>query len=174
MNNKGFTLVELLATIVIIGLLAGIATYSVIGTINNSKKAGEKIFTKEIKNAIESYLATNGYGLVKKGTYIVEHNNKTETITQLGITSGKDITIKDIIDEGFLESDKLINPANKEKCFEDKTNPNTKIYPSIKVYKTSEAVYLYYLDLTTTACEISEEFIILTTLDDELKAQLIG
>ena len=47
MNNKGFTLVELLATIVILGVVMGIATYGVLSAINNSKLKSENCSLKK-------------------------------------------------------------------------------------------------------------------------------
>lgn len=58
-HNKGFTLIELLAVIVILSVILAIATASVIGNINDSKKKAKYIAAKEIVSIAASYLATN-------------------------------------------------------------------------------------------------------------------
>ena len=59
LNSKGFTLVELLATIVILAIISGIATYGVIGAINKSKAKSEQIFVDKLSNLIDDYLDLN-------------------------------------------------------------------------------------------------------------------
>ena len=43
-NNLGFTLVELIATIVILALVMGISTYSISAIINNAKEKNYELF----------------------------------------------------------------------------------------------------------------------------------
>ena len=64
MNNKGFTLLELLATIAIMGLVFGIASYSVIGIIEKSKMRTEKAFIEKLEEAIDDYISLNTNKLV--------------------------------------------------------------------------------------------------------------
>ena len=55
LGNKGFTLVELMATIVLLSIIAGIASYSITTIISNSKEKNYQLLIKEIKNAVELY-----------------------------------------------------------------------------------------------------------------------
>ena len=50
-NKKGFTLVELLGTIVIIGIVSGLAISGVTRMINNAKKETSESQKKTIKMA---------------------------------------------------------------------------------------------------------------------------
>ena len=63
-NKKAFTLIELLATIVILGLLALIVTPGVAKVIRNSKmntaKASLEGYVREIENAVALYMTDNG------------------------------------------------------------------------------------------------------------------
>ena len=62
MNNKGFTLVELLGTIVILSIIVGISSYSIITVLNNTKKNNYKFLIDEIKKASEAYYQECYYG----------------------------------------------------------------------------------------------------------------
>ena len=55
LNNRGFTLVELLAIIVITALVLGIGTYSVVKLVKNSKKGALTISVNSIKESASIY-----------------------------------------------------------------------------------------------------------------------
>jgi len=54
-NNKGFTLIELIATIVVLALVMGIASYSITEIIKKSKDKNYDQLINEINAAVESY-----------------------------------------------------------------------------------------------------------------------
>ena len=55
MDNKGFTLVELLAIIVLLSIVMGIAGYSVIHIVEKSKDKDYQLLIENINNAVELY-----------------------------------------------------------------------------------------------------------------------
>ena len=55
LNNKGFTLIELIATVVILSIVMGIGAYSITGIIKKNKENDYKLLINEIKGALESY-----------------------------------------------------------------------------------------------------------------------
>ena len=59
MNKKGFTLVELLAVIVIIALLSSIAAVSYTTFVNSTRDRVYKTYEDTIKSAAEMYLIDN-------------------------------------------------------------------------------------------------------------------
>ena len=55
LNRKGYTLIELLAVILIIGLVLGFSTYGIINAFNTSKNKSLNISINSIKEAAETY-----------------------------------------------------------------------------------------------------------------------
>lgn len=102
MNNKGFTLVELLGTVVILAVLVGISSYSIIKVLNNTKEKNYELLVEEIKKASEIYYQECYYG-----------NSCSYT---------EEIKLKDLVNNGYLSSnDKdniLIDPITKENISE--------------------------------------------------------
>lgn len=65
-NAKGLTLVELLAVIVILGIVAAIAIPAISGTIEKSKKNADAASVKMIQEAAIRYAIDNDYTSVVK------------------------------------------------------------------------------------------------------------
>ena len=77
-RNKGFTLVELLAVIVILALIALIATPIILNVINDAKKQAAKDSAYGYMDAVEKYIVSSELEdeSIKDGTYTVEDLNK--------------------------------------------------------------------------------------------------
>lgn len=55
MNDKGFTLVELMATIVLLAIIMGIGGYAITAVIKNSKEKDYSLLIENINSAVELY-----------------------------------------------------------------------------------------------------------------------
>lgn len=89
MNNKGFSLVELLAAIAILGILSTIAIISYTNYIEKTRRDGYDVLAKSAANAAEEYNMVN-----------------------FGTTS---VSITKLVEDEFLEN--AIDPGdNSKKC----------------------------------------------------------
>ncbi len=91
MRNKGFTLMELLAVIIILGVLLTITILSVNSILNDSKKSLSNVQRKQIEAAAEIYHLQEG---IKKNEECVD--------------------ISDLISMGYIESNDVIDPKTRE------------------------------------------------------------
>lgn len=101
-NKKGFTLIEILCVIVIIGILSVIATISI---VNLSSKSKDNLYCAKIE-LIENI--AESYGI----KYELELNNSNELYN--GYKSLK-IKVSTLVEAGKLEPDKkndVINPKD--------------------------------------------------------------
>lgn len=113
-NQKGMTLIELLAVIVILGIIAAIAIPSIGNIIQNSREDAVKADAISILNAAKLYVASNGEEedgtttmtkaakgdgpldeFIDSGTsldevgYTVEYDGTTYTISSNSVPAGK-------------------------------------------------------------------------------------
>ena len=122
MNKKGFTLVELLAVIAILGIITGIATLSVFTIQNSSNKKTYETKVKMIERASELYGEENKRNITECDTY----------------TS---ITVKTLLDEDYLSADKIESGVSYVIDPRDKTSLNDKI---INICKDNYRINVIY------------------------------
>lgn len=175
MNNKGFTLVELLAVIVILGLIMGIASYGVLSAIESSKNSSEKIFIEKIEGLIDEYLSMHGSELsVKKnwGSFDKCRDAGCSDMYSSSAIELQNISIKSLVDEDLIDEDKIVNPRNNKNCLRDGSN-NSK-NPIVRVFRDSDYVYYYYVDLrgNKTYCEVSNDNGVINTLPSNLRGKV--
>lgn len=113
-NSKGFTLVELLGSIVIVGILSVIAITNVSKLINNAKKETTESQSKTIKMAAESYFQSNTKYLPKE------------------IGSSTYVSASDLKKANFITTE--LSNSNGDSCM-------TNSY--VKIYKKSATEYEY-------------------------------
>ena len=104
MNNKGFTLVELLATILVLALVMSIGTFSVLAILKNAKEKNYNLLLNNIKDASELYYQECKYA-----------NSNNSGIT-CNLTKTK---LGDLVKYGYLKGNSkknneynLVNPLN--------------------------------------------------------------
>lgn len=100
MNKKGFTMIELMATITLLGILTVIAVVSYTKYVDRTRENVYKDYEKALEVA-----ATN---------YFLDH---TGLLPEKNDQVGTKVSAKTLIDEGYLESMK--NPKNKNETCDD-------------------------------------------------------
>ena len=96
-KNKGFTLVELLAVIVILALIALIATPIILNVINDAKKQAAKDSAYGYMDAVEKYIVSSELEdkSIQDGTYSVEELNSMGVSVKGSTPDNGNIEIKE-------------------------------------------------------------------------------
>lgn len=109
MNKNAFMLIELLAVIILLGILGGLATGAYYKYLDSSRRKSfemaEGTFVNDVKNAYTDCLSNSTNGFCQKYER-PQRNNETETIY-----------LSDLIEYGY--SDKIENPYNNCDKFDD-------------------------------------------------------
>ena len=88
MKNKGYTLVELLAVFVILGIIIMISVPAITGVINSSKDKSYDQQVKILENAARTYMSENSTLLPDSGS---SYNVTIDNLKENGLISDKDI-----------------------------------------------------------------------------------
>jgi len=166
MNNKGFTLVELLATIVILSLISVVTGVIIVQNYKDSQDKAEEAFEKQLIGNVEQYIAMYGGKLsydIPTSYYKCSNIGEcVQTYLFTADTTDSDYRkIGDIISE--FSSKDAINPKTNVKC----TNENTEL----KIYRDSDYVYCFTIkpDVSGSCITIDDP-----TDSDSIKAATIS
>ena len=136
-KNKGFTLVELLAVIVILALIALIATPIILNVINDAKKQAAKDSAYGYMDAVEKYIVSSELEdkSIQDGRYSVEELNKKISVKGSTPDNGnieiKNSSVKsyDIGIDGYVVRNGKVDKVSTTKSFKNGTavyyNPET-------------------------------------------------
>lgn len=116
LNKKGFTLVELIATIVVLALVVSISAYAITNIINSAKEKNYKLLIKNIKDASETY-----YQECKYSNNSGINCSYNVTLQEYTVTLQKLVNYGYLKGNGTTEDDKMeiLNPkdnTNIGKC----------------------------------------------------------
>jgi type IV pilus assembly protein PilA len=119
LNNKGFTLVEMLAVVVILSVLMAITVPTISGLIEKNKSDSYKSLEKSILAAAKVYISDNRYNITLSGSCgdtrsISEIDNNDDMF--IGSEKEK-LKIKALVDSGDLNdgNDVIIYPKDNSK-----------------------------------------------------------
>ena len=137
-KNKGFTLVELLAVIVILAIIALIATPIILNVINDAKKQAAKDSAYGYMDAVEKYIVSSELEdkSIQDRTYSVEELNSMGVSVKGSTPDNGNIEIKnssvksyDIGIDGYVVRNGKVDKVSTTKSFKNGTavyyNPET-------------------------------------------------
>lgn len=113
MNNKGFTLVEFLVTLLIVGIIFTVSNYVITNTFSMTNKNALEITINNIKSSSKDYI----YEFIDNSDWIDNYDN-TEYVC---------ISIGDLIEKGYFNDSILNERIKKEylvKVIRNKINHN--------------------------------------------------
>ncbi len=158
MKNKGFTLTEILAVIVIISLLMLLVTPTIINKLNTNKDKTEETQNKLLFEATSEYTGANKdkYPTVNNSTYCISIN----TLIENGFLNEniKDVTTKEEFKQEVVIQETIDDKGNKtySRSTQDicSSNHNNKsitfaVSPDNNTWSKSKKVTIYYPNLQT-------------------------
>ena len=147
MNNKGFTLVELIAVLVLLGLIVGI-TLPMFGiNFGQTKEKTEEVFVDTIKDALKIYLTSKEAKSLLKNSE-VECSNKLHKLHGDIKVYWVNTNFQSVIDSEYkpITQKDLVNPADKDNSCNNASNID------ITIYRDSDYVYYYKVDKDEFDC----------------------
>ena len=102
-DNKGFTLVEVLAVVVIIGILGGLTAKGVLSSINTGKEASYKLMINSIVTASQTLYEELEYGGSKIWSYNYDNNQNISQGDEVKINNTTITTnLQTLVSNGFV------------------------------------------------------------------------
>ena len=146
LNNKGFTLIEVLATLVILGVILAIAVPMGTNAYESSKNKTEKIFVDKLARLVDDYITLNVSDFELDSTAIGEVKkcdlgdfDEEECKNPIPVYKVKTIVkFQDIIDEKLIVENEFINPKGKTACDKDQ---------EIEIYQDKDKVNYFRFKL---------------------------
>lgn len=113
LNNKGFTLIEILAVVVILGVLSTIMIPSVTSIIKKNRVENQENFKNSLISAAKAYITDNKYKIKFSTSNCSSGYKCINKIDNTAIADNK-ITLKILVDNGYL-NENLKEPSTKKK-----------------------------------------------------------
>lgn len=146
MNRKGFTMIELLAVIVVLGIVLVITFPNMTDVFKSSKLKSEEAFVERISQSIDSYVTLNSSSIVffEDGPAIKNYGGSDHSVN----VYKKTITMNTIIGSNIITGKDYKNPGNE--------NVECNVNAEIEVYRDSDYVYCHKIKKDSLGCLTDE------------------
>lgn len=128
MNKKGFTLVELLAVIVILALVMTVASSSVISIRNNSFKRMVDIKLNDLEGSAIVY-----------GQTLSDELNETCEVNGVSYNFCKVVTVKELIEKDFYKTEEVDDDGKR--ILINNLTRNSMLCDTIQIYRKNNRIY---------------------------------
>lgn len=159
MNKKGFTMIELLAVIAVLGLVLIITFPNISGIFKGSKLKAEEAFIDRLSQSIDSYVTLNSSNLSfekQTGSKFTKSLNSTSQEVEVYKAN---IKVKDIINDGIITEKDYKNPTDETKT--------CNIEAEIEVYQDSDQVFCHKIKISSLEDCLSSEYIEKNKIDSD-------
>lgn len=146
MNRKGFTMIELLAVIVVLGIVLVITFPNMTDVFKSSKLKSEEAFVERISQSIDSYVTLNSSS-IGFSPVVPAQKNYGGSNHSVNVYKGT-ITINIIIKNNIISEKDYKNPGNENVA----CNKNAEI----EVYRDSDYVYCHKIKKDSLGCLTDE------------------
>lgn len=147
LNNKGFTLIEVLASVVILSIIIAIMVPSVNSMIKKSQNDSYEDLKSTLLASAKIYLSDNRYTVTVKDPTTCDLNNPKKQIIQINniqITDSR-LPVQTLINAGNIKLDKsgkIFNPKDSSQELD-----YTKSYVEV-FYNCEKKDFTYYIEDT--------------------------
>ena len=113
LNNRGFTLVEVLAVIVILGILSTILVFSVTGLLKKGEEDNYNSLRNSIISAAKIYMSDNRYDVLLDEDKCTD-DNPYRNVKKVGVIEiNSNLSVKVLVDNHLLSTNEIVNPKSK-------------------------------------------------------------
>ena len=136
MNRRGYTFIELLGVIVLLGIILVIAIPSITTTLKTSRIKSEEVFLDKLSDTIDSYVTLNSDSLSfeSAGSGKKRERENEENVPIYKATT----TMNDIIKSNLITEKDFKDPAFDTNC-----NKNA----VVEIYRDSDYVYCHKIKI---------------------------
>lgn len=147
MNRKGFTMIELLAVIVVLGIVLVITFPNMTDVFKSSKLKSEEAFVERISQSIDSYVTLNSSNITFEKQDGTANKNYGGSDHSVNVYKGT-ITMNTIISSNIITGKDYKNPGNE--------NVECNVNAEIEVYRDSDYVYCHKIKKDSLGCLTDE------------------
>lgn len=147
MNRRGYTFIELLGVIVLLGIILVIAIPSITDALKTSRIKSEEVFLDKLSDTIDSYVTLNSDSLSfeSAGSGKKRDRENEENVPIYKATT----TMNDIINSNLITEKDFKDPAFDTNCNKDAV---------VEIYRDSDYVYCHKVRIDNLNC-LSSDYI---------------